>query len=85
MFDPTKEVSENIKTLDRKKENAKKRYKLRYDIEERCREHDIQDDARSSIRVTNRVNGKKYIQHLAKGTSTITGHFKVKGNKRNRF
>jgi hypothetical protein len=71
VFDPTKEVSDNIKTLDKKKEAAKKRYRLRYDIEERCREHDIQDDARNNVRLKNRVNGKKYIQHLAKGTSSL--------------
>lgn len=36
-MDPTKEIPEEIKTIDQKKKMSKKRYNLRYDLEQQYR------------------------------------------------
>jgi len=43
VFDPYKEVPDEVKAFDLKKKNQKKRYELRYELEQQYRDRDIKE------------------------------------------
>jgi len=72
IFDPTREVPDAIKKLDQKKKDAMKKYELRYKVEEQVKERDYEQQAKDQQLRLNRINDKKFTEHLDKGFDIIT-------------
>lgn len=65
--DTSKEVPEEIKKIDEMKKAAKKRYELRYAIEDEYHERDMEIQDRNLQRKLNRLHDGKYIEERKKG------------------
>jgi len=72
IFDPTREVPEAIKILDQKKKEAMKKYEIRYKVEEQIKTRDIDYQDKAEQMKLQRINDKKFTEHLDKGFDIIT-------------
>jgi len=72
VFDPYKEVPDEVKAFDLKKKNQKKRYELRYELEQQYRDRDIKEQDIEMEKAVNRYNGEKYYEEALKGYDNIT-------------
>jgi len=72
IFDPTREVPEAIKMLDQKKKEAMKKYELRYKVEEQIKTRDFEQQDKVEQMKLQRINDKKFTEHLDKGFDIIT-------------
>jgi len=72
VFDPYKEVPAEVKAFDLKKKNQKKRYELRYELEEQYRDRDIKEQDHNEQAAINRYNGEKFYEEALKGYDDLT-------------
>lgn len=61
IVDPNKEIPEEIRVLDKIKKNQKRRYELRYAIENEYHERDIEIQERQHERNLNKIDDKNYL------------------------
>ncbi len=71
-LDPTKEVPEETKLVDRKKEAAKGRYKLRHQLESEYRLRAEEKEKNDALNSKNKQYDKKYVEHIQKGWDIVT-------------
>jgi len=72
VFDPYKDVPEEVKAFDLKKKNQKKRYELRYNLEQQYRDQGIDAEDRAREIALNRYHGDKYYEEAVKGYDNLT-------------
>jgi hypothetical protein len=72
VFDPYKEVPEEVKAFDLKKKNQKKRYELRYTLEQQYRDQGVDAEERAREIAVNRYNGEKFYEEALKGYDNLT-------------
>lgn len=72
VFDPNKEVPEEVKAFDLKRKNQKKRYELRYTLEQQYRDQGIDAEERAREIAVNRYNGEKFYEEALKGYDNLT-------------
>jgi hypothetical protein len=80
IFDHSKDIPEEVKIIDHKKEMAKNRFKLRYKLEEEYKERDFHNQEVEEKRKNNRQNDLKYSEHLKKGYDVLT-HAEIPSDK----
>lgn len=62
LFDPSKPIPEEIKNIDKKKENNLQKYKLKYKIEQEVKGRDFSTQDEKLKRLQERFNEEKYMQ-----------------------
>jgi hypothetical protein len=72
VFDPNKDAPEEVKAFDLKKKNQKRRYELRYELENQYRDRDVREQDHNSDLAINRYNGEKFYEEALKGYDNIT-------------
>ena len=66
MLDPTKSIPEALKTLDERKLNAKKRYEMRYVVQDEYGRRNFEDDKKYETIIKNRVHNNRLLEEKAK-------------------
>ena len=66
MLDPTKSIPEALKTLDERKLNAKKRYEMRYVVQDEYGRRNFEDDKKYETIIKTRVHNNRLLEEKAK-------------------
>ncbi|KAL4473166.1 hypothetical protein ABPG72_007396 [Tetrahymena utriculariae] len=72
IFDRNKPIPEELKLIDQQRENAKKRYKIRYAVENEYHERNLEMQDRRQQRLLNGLCDQKYLDEYKKGFDIIT-------------
>ena len=73
-MDSSKPLAEEMKMVDRQKENAKRQYQIRHELEKEYKQQDLAEQDRRQAMSLNKYNPEKYQEEFKKGYNLINNH-----------